>query len=198
MTTDKTLNPRLSQIHAVFSICLCCNGCAVENICTDAHQRGDNFPEENNLDQGAAKSSMDAMGKLKPLECNHSSGSDDAKNVHKDWKSSQVAAGFASLKNSPPELCKVCAVKFLDSCSHFGFSLIFALFLSSNFGCSDVKAGTICGMWGAVIMVCGLCAVLLVDNFGVLKSLKMECGVSLLAQCRIFLTTSCAILLVHI
>ena len=110
----------------------------------------------------------------------------------------QVAAGFTSLKNSPPELYKVYALKFLDSYSYFSFSIIFTLFLSDDFGFSDIEAGTIYGAWGAMITVYGFCTGFLVDNFGVSKSLKLGYGLSLLARCGIFLTTSRTMLLVHI
>eukprot|EP00531_Pseudo-nitzschia_arenysensis_P001691 CAMPEP_0116142860 /NCGR_PEP_ID=MMETSP0329-20121206/15134_1 /TAXON_ID=697910 /ORGANISM="Pseudo-nitzschia arenysensis, Strain B593" /LENGTH=527 /DNA_ID=CAMNT_0003638125 /DNA_START=162 /DNA_END=1742 /DNA_ORIENTATION=+ len=114
-----------------------------------------------------------------------------------DWKS-QVLAGFTSLKNSPPELYKVYALKFLDSYSYFSFSIIFTLFLSDEFGYSDIQAGTIYGAWGAMITVYGFCTGFLVDNFGVSKSLKLGYGLSLLARCGIFWTTSRTMLLVHI
>ncbi len=114
-----------------------------------------------------------------------------------DWMS-QVLAGFTSLKNSPPELYKVYALKFLDSYSYFSFSIIFTLFLSDDFGYSDIQAGTIYGAWGAMITVYGFCTGFLVDNFGVSKSLKLGYGLSLLARCGIFWTTSSTMLLVHI
>ena len=114
-----------------------------------------------------------------------------------DWMS-QVLAGFTSLKNSPPELYKVYALKFLDSYSYFSFSIIFTLFLSDDFGYSDIQAGTIYGAWGAMITVYGFCTGFLVDNFGVSKSLKLGYGLSLLARCGIFWTTSRTMLLIHI
>ena len=117
--------------------------------------------------------------------------------TNNNWKS-QVLAGFTSLKNSPPELYKVYALKFLDSYSYFSFSIIFTLFLSDDFGYSDIQAGTIYGAWGAMITVYGFCTGFLVDNFGVSKSLKLGYGLSLLARCGIFSTTSRTMLLVHI
>uniref|UniRef100_A0A7S4ATY9 Uncharacterized protein n=1 Tax=Pseudo-nitzschia australis TaxID=44445 RepID=A0A7S4ATY9_9STRA len=113
-----------------------------------------------------------------------------------NWKT-QVLAGFNSLRNSPSELYKVYALKFLDSYSYFSFSIIFTLFLSDDFGFSDIEAGTIYGAWGAMITVYGFCTGFLVDNFGVSKSLKLGYGLSLLARCGIFATTSRSVLLFH-
>ncbi len=58
----------------------------------------------------------------------------------------QLSSGFSSLSGSPPELYKAYALKFLDSYSYFSFSIIFTLFLSEDFGFSDVAAG---GVYGA-------------------------------------------------
>ena len=121
---------------------------------------------------------------------------DKTETLKKDWKS-QVLTGFTSLKNSPPELYKVYALKFLDSYSYFSFSIIFTLFLSDDFGYSDIQAGTIYGAWGAMITIYGFCTGFLVDNFGVSKSLKLGYALSLLARCGIFFTTSRTMLLVH-
>jgi hypothetical protein len=65
----------------------------------------------------------------------------------------KIRNGFASLKGSPPELYTAFWLKFLDSYSYFSFSIIFTLFLSSDFGFSDVQAGTFYGLWGGMITV---------------------------------------------
>jgi MFS family permease len=144
-----------------------------------------NHPQALAMDGNA----IDTMDIPEPL------GSDNKSS--KDWKA-QVAAGFTSLKNSPSELYKVYALKFLDSYSYFSFSIIFTLFLSDDFGYSDIEAGTIYGAWGAMITVYGFCTGFLVDNFGVSKSLKLGYALSLLARCGIFLTTSRTMLLFHL
>ena len=55
---------------------------------------------------------------------------------------SRLVAGVRSLQGSPNELWKAYALKFLDSYSYFSLSIIFTLFLSADFGFSDVHAGT--------------------------------------------------------
>jgi len=102
----------------------------------------------------------------------------------------EVKSGFLSLKGSPPELWKCYLLKFFDSYSYFSFSLIFTLFLSSDFGFSDVSAGTLYGAWGALITLFGLLTGVFIDTLGVSKSLRLGFAVSLLARCMIFLTNS--------
>ena len=70
--------------------------------------------------------------------------------------SAGTVAGLHSLSGSPPELWKAYVLKFLDSYAYFSFSLIFTLFLSDDFGMSDVEAGTYYGAWGALVTVFGL------------------------------------------
>ena len=154
-------------------------GAVKSNMTVQQRQQVDGFHDEDDLRSDDANS----------LESMHTK--------HMDWKS-QVLAGFTSLKNSPPELYKVYALKFLDSYSYFSFSIIFTLFLSDDFGYSDIEAGTIYGAWGAMITIYGFCTGFLVDNFGVSKSLKLGYGLSLLARCGIFWTTSRTMLLFHI
>jgi len=110
----------------------------------------------------------------------------------------KVVQGFVSLQGSPPELYWAYALKFLDSYSYFSFSIILTLFLSDDFGFSDVEAGTVYGAWGAFITIYGLLTGMVVDNLGVAKSLKLGFFISLLARIGIFITTSRKILLFHI
>jgi hypothetical protein len=110
----------------------------------------------------------------------------------------QICEGIQSLQGSPPELYKAYALKFLDSYSYFSFSIIFTLFLSHDFGFSDVQAGALYGLWGALITLYGLLVGTLVDNLGVAKSLQLGFMLSLLARVCIVLTTSKTMLLVHI
>lgn len=57
----------------------------------------------------------------------------------------KLSSGFSSLSGSPAELYKAYVLKFLDSYSYFSFSIIFTLFLSEDFGFSDVTAGAVYG-----------------------------------------------------
>ena len=110
----------------------------------------------------------------------------------------KVLDGFHSLKSSPSELWKAYLLKFLDSYSYFSFSIIFVLFMSHDFGYTDVEAGLIYGLWGALITVYGLITGSIVDNLGVAKSLRLGFVLSLIARIGILLTTSRKILLLHV
>eukprot|EP00567_Pseudictyota_dubia_P013403 CAMPEP_0197443892 /NCGR_PEP_ID=MMETSP1175-20131217/9518_1 /TAXON_ID=1003142 /ORGANISM="Triceratium dubium, Strain CCMP147" /LENGTH=179 /DNA_ID=CAMNT_0042974595 /DNA_START=85 /DNA_END=620 /DNA_ORIENTATION=+ len=111
---------------------------------------------------------------------------------------SKVTSGFMSLRGSPAELYKAYALKFLDSYAYFSFSIIFTLFLSAEFGYSDMEAGTIYGAWGALITIYGLVAGFIVDNLGVAKSLRIGYFLSLLSRIFILLTTSRPVLLLNV
>jgi Dipeptide/tripeptide permease len=102
----------------------------------------------------------------------------------------KVLEGFQSIRGSPAELYKTFLLKFLDSFSYFTFSLVFTLFLTSDFGYSDLSAGTIYGAWGALVTLFGLLTGVIVDNLGVAVSLRIGFAIQLVAKCIIFYTTS--------
>lgn len=108
----------------------------------------------------------------------------------------RVTAGLASLTDSPPELWKAYLLKFLDSYSYFSFSLVFTLFLSDDFGMSDVRAGSVYGAYGAMITVFGLVTGTVIDNLGVAKCLRIGFVLSFLSRMMIFACSSRGILLV--
>ena len=107
----------------------------------------------------------------------------------------QVSIGFHSLSSSPPELRKAYILKFLDSYAYFSFSLVFTLFLSEDFGMSDVEAGTIYGTWGALITVFGLFTGTIIDKLGVAKCLRIGFILSFVTRVMLFTCTSKHVLL---
>lgn len=110
----------------------------------------------------------------------------------------RVSGGFQSLQGSPDELWKAYILKFLDSYSYFSFSLIFTLFLSEDFGYSDLEAGTWYGAWGALITVYGLVTGVVIDNIGVARSLQIGFLLTLISRIVIFWTSSRFILITTI
>ncbi|KAL7461974.1 hypothetical protein ACHAXS_006435 [Conticribra weissflogii] len=108
---------------------------------------------------------------------------------------SKVTTGFQSLQSSPSELWKAYLLKFLDSYAYFSFSLIFTIFLSHEFGMSDVRAGTIYGAWGALITVFGLVTGTIIDNLGVAKCLRIGFSLSFITRLTLFFCTSETVLL---
>jgi nitrate/nitrite transporter NarK len=86
-------------------------------------------------------------------------------------------------------------LKFLDSYAYFSFSLVFTLFLSSEFGMSDVQAGSIYGAWGALITIFGLFTGTVIDNLGVATCLKIGFVLSFVTRITLFMCTSKNVLL---
>jgi POT family proton-dependent oligopeptide transporter len=86
----------------------------------------------------------------------------------------------------------------LDSYSYFSLSIILTLFLSEDFGYTDIQAGTIYGAWGALITIYGLATGFIVDNLGVAASLRLGFLMSLISRCFLFFTTSRAVFLWNI
>lgn len=64
------------------------------------------------------------------------------------------------------------------------------LFLSDDFGMSDVQAGSIYGAWGALITVFGLFTGSVIDNLGVAKCLRIGFALSLATRVIMLTCTS--------
>lgn len=109
-----------------------------------------------------------------------------------------IIDGLQSINGAPPELYKTFLLKFLDSFSYFSFSLVFTLFLTADFGYSDLSAGTIYGAWGALVTLFGLLTGVVVDSLGVATSLRIGFALQLVGKCFIFYTTSRATLMIGI
>ena len=103
---------------------------------------------------------------------------------------SKLSNNLRSLSASPQELKYAYALKFLESFSYYSFSIIFTLFLTSEFGFSDYHAGTLYGAWGALVTLFGLANGVLIDTIGVASGLKMSFLISLVARGIIFWTSS--------
>ena len=122
------------------------------------------------------------------------SGGGDFSYIQKQF--AKVASGFTSLSNSPSELWTAYLLKFLDSYAYFSFSLVFTLFLSDDFGMSDIQAGTVYGAWGALITVFGLFTGTVIDNLGVAKCLRIGFVLSFVTRVVIFACSSRVVLLI--
>ncbi len=76
-----------------------------------------------------------------------------------------------SLKHAPIELWLAYFLKFLESYAYFSMSVNFVLFLSDEYGFSDLEAGTMYGIWGLLITLYGFVTGIFIDKLGVKKSL---------------------------
>ncbi len=76
-----------------------------------------------------------------------------------------------SLRSSPRALWVVLVLKFLESFADFATSLNLTLYLSAQFGYSDVAAGTLYSAWGLSVGVFGLLLGPFIDQLGVRNAL---------------------------
>uniref|UniRef100_A0A7S3LHR3 Major facilitator superfamily (MFS) profile domain-containing protein n=1 Tax=Aplanochytrium stocchinoi TaxID=215587 RepID=A0A7S3LHR3_9STRA len=78
-----------------------------------------------------------------------------------------------SLWYSSAGLRCIFVLKFLESIAYFSTSQILTLYLSQDFGLSDVDSGLMYGLYGAMISLYGILFSSQVDKFGVRRSLVL-------------------------
>lgn len=100
----------------------------------------------------------------------------------------------SSLSGSPRELWLVYLLKLMESYAYFSFSVIFTIYLTDEFGYSDVEAGIAYGLWGALTSLIGLAMGFVIDSLGVRRSLCLSFAVSTVARLAIALTDSKGVL----
>jgi len=82
-----------------------------------------------------------------------------------------VKTNLKSLCASPRELWLAYLLKFLESYGYFSMSVILVLYLSDEFHLSDVEAGMMYGLYGAITSGVGFLIGFVIDNLGVRLSL---------------------------
>ena len=95
---------------------------------------------------------------------------------------------FALLRRAPPELRLVYLLKALDSYGYFALSEVFTTYFS-EFGVSDVAAGTYYGAWGTAITAYGVATGFAIDAMGVRRSLVACYALQTLARLILAFTT---------
>ena len=108
----------------------------------------------------------------------------------------QIEISFTSLKGSPRELYLNLVLKFLDSFGYFSLSQILVILLHSEFGCTDIFAGVLYGLWATAGFFWSLATFWINDNFGVRKALIVGYCLSIVST--VFLITSNSIVLLFI
>jgi MFS family permease len=92
------------------------------------------------------------------------------------------------LRRAPPELRLVYLLKALDSYGYFALSEVFTTYFS-EFGVSDVAAGTYYGAWGTAITAYGVATGFAIDAMGVRRSLVACYALQTLARLILAFTT---------
>jgi dipeptide/tripeptide permease len=105
-----------------------------------------------------------------------------------------VMNGFKSLESCPRELYVNFVLKFFESYSYFALSQILVIYLHTEFGASDLEAGTAYGTWGLAITLFGLTFSWINDYLGVRGSLLIGFPLSALATFIIASTSSKTVL----
>jgi dipeptide/tripeptide permease len=80
-------------------------------------------------------------------------------------------AAIKQHKHSPREMWHVYFIKILDGFSYFSLNYFLVLYLSENFGMSDVESAWCFGLYGMLIIIYGVSFGFLIDMFGVRMSL---------------------------
>ncbi len=96
---------------------------------------------------------------------------------------------FRVLKGAPRELWIVYLLKLLESYAYFSMSYVLVIYLSREFGYTDIQAGWAYGIFGTLISVYGLFVGFVIDNLGVKLSLVLG-SVLLLISRFVMATTS--------
>lgn len=105
-------------------------------------------------------------------------------------KLTKVMIHMRTIKEAPRELWLIFALKFLSSYSYFSLSLILTIFLTDEFGMSDISAGWAYGAYGFMSTLYGLGCGWLIDYLGVRASLIFGAVVGAIARTVFALTQS--------
>lgn len=103
---------------------------------------------------------------------------------------------FGSLAGCPRELWLVYLLKFLESYGYFSISMLLVLYLSDEFGLSDMQAGTIYGLFGAFTGLASFLMGFVIDSLGVRASLIA--GFTIMTAARFLLATTTSLVVVKL
>lgn len=102
----------------------------------------------------------------------------------------QVSSNFQQIKSAPRELWIIYILKLFSSYSYFALSLTLTLFLSLEFGLSDVDAGWSFGVYGVVATISGVICGWVIDYLGVRLSLIVGSILGTLSRIVLAFTSS--------
>lgn len=114
------------------------------------------------------------------------------------WDLVVESMAYRGLRGSPREIWLVYTLVAMDAFSYFGTSYILVLFLSNDFGFSDVDAGWIYGIHGVAISVYSIVLGCTVDVLGVRFTLLLGHALLMIARAFMTFTTSREVLLIQL
>ena len=106
----------------------------------------------------------------------------------------EVRAGFGSLRDAPRELWLIFALKVAESFAYFSMSTVLTLYLTDEFGLTDLQAGTAYGWWGTLTSLFGFVMGPAIDLLGVKRSLFLGFLVSACARVLCAITQNVSVM----
>lgn len=103
---------------------------------------------------------------------------------------SRVRGNIRQISTAPQELWVIFVLKFFTSYAYFTWSLVLTLYLSREFGLSDMDAGWAYGTYGVMSTLFGIACGWIIDFLGVRKSLMLGSAITSVSRVIITFTTS--------
>jgi len=100
-----------------------------------------------------------------------------------------LKTNLGGLASAPRELWLAYTLKLLESYGYFSMSIILVLYLTNEFGMTDVEAGAVYGLHGMVTSGVGLLLGFVIDNLGVRGSLLAGFGIITVSRFILSVTT---------
>lgn len=110
--------------------------------------------------------------------------------THWRHKLSRAIVHTRALARAPRELWLIFALKLLSSYAYFSFSLILTVYLTSEFGFSDIDAGWAYGLYGVMSTFYGIVCGWFIDYLGVRLSLLLGAVVGAISRLVLAFTVS--------
>jgi MFS family permease len=111
-----------------------------------------------------------------------SEGADVAAVAENDTKKTTLLEDIKALGDSPRELLIIYLAKFLESVSYFSMIVMVTLWLSQDFGFSDVRAGWWAGTFSLVVTVLTFFVGFVADSIGFRGTLTIAFATSMIAR----------------
>ncbi|KAA8499899.1 hypothetical protein FVE85_7484 [Porphyridium purpureum] len=150
--------------------------------------------EETSSESGESDAVSAVAAAVDSGQAGHNDNEDD--NDDDNDVSICTAKQWKALRAAPRELWIIYVLKFLSSYSYFSFALVLVLYLSEEFGLSDVQAGWAYGMYGVMSTVFGMVCGWFIDIMGVRASLIIGSSVGMIARFVLALSRSKAVTLI--
>ena len=111
------------------------------------------------------------------------------------WLGRKLRETALTARQLPSPVWIACLLHMLDGFAYFAISTNLTIYLTTNFGLSDMNAGIVYGIWGALLVAFGIPTGFLIDKFGIQKSLLIGALFNVVARTVFALTDSLVLVL---